>query len=223
VNPSVDGPQKAGILLNNLVPVLGVILFSWPVASVLFMYWLDGWLCFVELGTLAMIVVSREPDWPLAGFKGLKRLLYYAAATVLLFFLLSVPSLVAGGAILAILDDNLINILGSILGDRAILVGIGVTVVCRGFNISRRMAGHGVQDEKLGMEQKGELFFHRTVVMMMLAGMFGQHPGAWMLKIIVLAITALFTLTEMQPERYLVLVGIVRKKSKAGPAPKNEA
>jgi len=223
VNQSVDGPQKAGILLNNLVPVLGVLLFSWPAASVLFMYWLDGWLCFVELGVLAMIVVSREPDWPLAGFKGLKRLFYYAATIALFLFLISIPSLLTGGAILGILDDNLFNILGSILGDRAILVGIGVTVVWRGFNIARHMAGHGVRDEKLGMEQKGELFFHRTIVMMMLAGMFGQHPGAWMLKVIVLVIATLFTLTEIQPERYLVLVGIVRKKSKAGPAPKNEA
>ena len=222
MNQSVDAPQRAGILLNNLVPVLGVFLFSWPAVSVVFMYWLDGWLCFVELGMLAVTFVSRMPGWPAAGYTRLRRLCLNVFITALFIFLASIPSIVAGGVILGILHDHLFSILGSILVDRPLLVGIGATVVLRGFSIARRMAGHGVQDEKLSINHKAQLFLHRTVVMIILAEFLGGLSEAWTLKIFVLVIAVLFTFSEMQPDRYLLNAGIVQNKSEAEPTPKKE-
>lgn len=223
MSQSVDGPQKASILLNNLVSVLGVFLFSWPAMSVVLMYWLDGWLCFVDLALLAVSLVSRMPDWPAAGYTKTRKLCLNVFITALFICLASIPSIVAGAEILRLFPDDLSHILGSILGDRPLLVGIGVTVVLRGFGIARRMAGRGGQDEKLGMRQKGELFLHRTVVMIILAAMFGSLPGTWTLRIFVLAVAVLFTFSEMRPERYMLNARILQNKSEAEPTPKKEA
>ena len=204
-----------GITLNNAVPVAGAVLLGWELPPILFFYWLDGELCILELMGNVMGELSREEEglFP-KSITGIKRIIYYIITLILAGLIASFPAILAGWTIYALLNDHFISPFDSIFAQTAVWIGIGLEIVIRGFRVISGIIKPSQIHVKYIAEEKYTLLAYRFCIMYFLGGFFFKSGGTISLYIFLIFIAALFTYSELRPDRLLHIAGYYAAKQK---------
>lgn len=215
----VDGPGWLGvaqILVGNAVPVLGVFFLGWKPLTPIFFYWLDGLLAIWGLGVVALVVtVSDDPK--LLGTSGPKAWAGRAATLALLGVVLAVPSVVAAMMVFGPLGLKIADLLREVFAAMGAWVSLAVAVATHVGHTAVELRWRPDLTLRATGEARANFFIHRTLAMGLLALWAGRTPPPrWALAAYVLVIACLFTFAQLNPGRYLHLIGF-RAKSPSEP------
>jgi len=207
--------ETIGVILNNAIPVAGILFLGWEVAPILFLYWLDGELCIIELMGVVMVEVSREEEglFP-KKIKGIKLIIYYIITFIFAALIASMPAFLAGWIIYAILDDYASSPFEIIFAQKTLWIGIGLNIAIRGYNVIKSIINPRQESVKFTAEEKYTLFAYRFFIIYFLASYFFKSGGTIMIYLFVIFVAALFTYSELRPERLLHIAGYYAAKQK---------
>lgn len=200
------------IVAGNSIPVIGVWFLGWQPIRPIFFYWLDGLLAIWGLGVVAAVVTSRE-DPKNFGTSGVKLWLAWIAVILLLEGILAIPSVFA--ALFVIKSTHIV--VGEAMRDMFASMGTWISLVVIIWSYGGQTIGELRWKPDMTIKETGEaranLFIHRTIMMALLTfwGKFGQPPR-WALATYVLIVAGLFTYIQLNPERYLRLIGFKTKR-----------
>jgi hypothetical protein len=202
----------ARIVAANANPVVGVWFLGWQPLSPIFFYWLDGLLAIWGLGVVAAVVTSREKPKNF-GASGAKLWLIWVAVIGLMGVILAIPSVFPAIFVLKSLHRDVGEVLREVFTGPGTWFSLAVVV----WSYAGQTIGELRWKPDLTLRETGEaranLFIHRTLVMGLLVfwGKWGQPPR-WALAAYVLFVACLFTYTQLNPERYLRLIGFKSKR-----------
>jgi hypothetical protein len=209
-DPSVGRGEKAGALLNNMIPVFGILLFGWEAGPVLLLLWLDGWLGVWEIAVAAAAEASREKDPALDQIQGLKRKLLWSFAVLFVGLILSIPSILVWAAVSSMMRWQYEYGLASVLASgKAVLWAVGANVLLRGAQAVPSFRRRSGEKMTFTLEEKFHFLIFKSFAMMMLAQWMGS-VGQFGLIVYVVLISAFFAWTEMNPGRILHLLNLER-------------
>ncbi|MFZ5788831.1 MAG: hypothetical protein ACOY3Y_20520, partial [Acidobacteriota bacterium] len=175
--------------------------------SPIFFYWLDGLLAVWGLGVVALVVTSRE-DPRLLGAAGATHRLQWGAALALVWVILAIPSAIAAALVLDWVDLGLGALLAEVFATTSAWVSLAIAVVVHAGQVAGELRWRPDRTLAATGEARANFFIHRTLVLGILAGWAGGGSARpWALSVYVLAVAALFTYTQLHPERYLHLIG----------------
>ncbi|MCG6962581.1 MAG: DUF6498-containing protein [Acidobacteria bacterium] len=210
----VDRLTAAQIVVGNAIPVVGVWLLGWEPLTPMFFYWLDGLLAIWGLGVVALVVTSRgEPRIVKAA--GWKAVPMWTAVVGVTFFILAVPSIVTVAAMFGRLDLEAGDILHTVFAGLGTWVSLVVAVTSHAGQTIGELRWRPDVTLKATGAARGNLFIHRTLAMAVLVfwGR-GGSPSHWALAVYVLLVAALFTAAQLNPMRYLRLIGFREKHAR---------
>lgn len=210
------------IIVGNAIPVVGVWFLGWQPLRPIFFYWLDGLLAIWGLGVVAAVVSSRE-DPKSFGTSGVKRWLLWVAVILFLEGILSIPSAFAAVYVIKSMPPFAGEAMRDMFADPCTWISLALIV----WSYAGQTIGELRWKPDLTIKETGEaranLFIHRTIVMALLIfwGTLGQPPR-WALATYVLVVAGLFTYIQLNPERYLRMIGFKAKRrtGKSKEAPK---
>ena len=196
----------AEVVIANAIPVIGVWFLCWDAFGTIFFYWLDGLFALWGLGVVATVVTI--PEVPIRGGR-IKFWLVAAAATCLTLAILSIPSVLTAGMVIASFKVDAGEFLRQVFQGYGILFALLIVILSyAGQTISELHLNPSLTIKQSGKE-RGTLFFHRTLLMGILAGGSSwSQPPWWVLATYVLAVACLFTYSQLYLERYLRFMGI---------------
>jgi len=212
-----DWRGRAGIVANNLIPVLGVLLLGWEAGPVLVLLWLDGWLGIWELGAAACGEVLREdPEVIPARITGFKRRLYWGFTYLLFCLILSIPSLLAWVGLTAVTDqqypDGLLFVAFAAPGTA---LALGLNILLRAVQTVRAARRPEIFTMAFTLEEKFHLLAFKAIAMFFLAS-YLEHAGRTGLAAYVILISAFFAWAEWKPEVILHLLKVPRRPRTTG-------
>ena len=195
----------AEIVIANAVPVIGVWFLGWQAWRPIFFYWLDGLLALWGLGAVAAVVTFHEMPFKVSG---VKLWLTKAAVVVLVLAILSVPSVFTAGYLFGTLHQDPGDILSRIFSGYGVWISLLVVIGSYIAQTVGEIRWRPALTLKRSGQERANLFIHRTLLMgfLVLWDSWGQPPRL-LLAVYVLAVACLFTYTQLDPERYLRLIG----------------
>lgn len=209
-DPSIGPGEKLWAVVNNMIPVAGVLLLGWEAGPVLLLLWLDGWLGIWEIAAVAAVESSREKDPALDHVRGLKRLFLWAFAFLFVGALLSIPSILAWLAIGEMTRDHYDNGLFSVLASGStVLWAVAINILFRAVQTALSFRRRGGGKMAFTLEEKFHLLVFKTMGMLLLAQGMGS-VGATGLAVFVVLVSALFAWMELNPGRFLHLLKVGR-------------
>lgn len=196
----------AEVVIANAIPVIGVWFLGWDALGTIFFYWLDGLFALWGLGVVAAVVTS--PEVPIRGSR-IKFWLVAAVATCLTLAILSIPSVLTAGMVITSFKIDVGEFLRQVFQGYGIWFSLLIIILSyAGQTISELRLNPSLTIKQSGKE-RGNLFFHRTLLMGILAGGSNwRQPPWWVLATYVLAVACLFTYSQLYPERYLCFMGM---------------
>jgi len=219
----VDRLTAAQIVLGNAIPVVGVWFLGWEPLTPMFFYWLDGLLAIWGLGVVALVVTGREEP-RIVKATGWKVVPTWAVVVGLTFLILAMPSIVTVFAMFGRLDLEAGDILGAAFAGLGTWVSLAVAVATHAGQTIGELRWRPDVTLKATGAARGNFFIHRTLAMAVLVFWgHGGTPPRWALAVYVLLVAALFTTAQLNPQRYLRLIGFKEKQADAGAAGGTEA
>lgn len=209
----VDRFTAAQIVVGNAIPVVGVWFLGWEPLAPMFFYWLDGLLAIWGLGAVALVVTGREEPRTVKA-TGWKALLTWTAVVVVGFFILAVPSIVTVFVMFGQLDVAAGDILRAVFAGPGTWVSLAVAVATHAGQTIGELRWRPEVTIKATGAARGNFFIHRTLAMAVLVFWGGGGlPSRWALAVYVLLVAALFTTAQLNPQRYLRLIGFKEKRA----------
>lgn len=199
--------QRAGIVLNNMIPALGVLFLGWEAGPVLFLLWLDGWLGVWEIGAAACAQAVRRERFALPpGVGSPWRQGFWTIAYLSVVAVASAPSALAWMGLLAVTGHRSSGaLLGSVFAGSWVAAAAVLNILLRaaiGLAAAGRNQGRGAA---FTLEEKYHLLAFKALAMFMLAPA-AAGGGRSVLAGLVLLLSGLFSWAELQPGRVLHLL-----------------
>lgn len=193
------------IVIANAIPVIGVWFLGWDALETIFFYWLDGLFALWGLGVVASVITIPE----VVRGSRVKLLLVGIVATCLTLAILSIPSVLTAGFVITSFEVDAGEFLRQVFRGYGIWFALLIVILSyAGQTISELRLNPSLTIRQSGKE-RGNLFFHRTLLMGILAGgSTWRQPPWWVLATYVLAVACLFTYSQLYPERYLRFMGM---------------
>ena len=209
-DPSIGPREKLWAVVNNMIPVIGILLLGWEAGPVLLLLWLDGWLGMWEIAAVAAVDTSREEDPAFSHIKGLKKAFLWGFVFLLAGGLLSIPSIMAWVAIGTMIRDHYDNGLFSVLfSGGGVLWAVGANFLFRAVQTVLSFRRRGGERVGFTLEEKFHFLVFKTMGMLLPANWLGA-VGTSLLTAYVVVVSALFAWMELNPGRFLHLLKVGR-------------
>lgn len=188
-NIQLSTRDKALIILNNLIPLVGILFFGWKIPPVLFFYWFDSELAILELMGLIMSEISKEKEglFP-KEIRGIKRTFYTVISYLIISIITSFPAFFGGLVMYFLIKNYISSPFKEIFSQKEVWIGIGLNTIIRGYNIIKNIKSPIQNKIKQSAEEKYTLLVFRFFAMFFLASFFQNlsifYPSIFILSLL---------------------------------------